>query len=154
MESGRINDPSKHYPGDVVVVTESETGPAVWEKAIEVRDKPVKASDVIVFVAKCAQMGAREAAVLMVSPGQPVLDDAQLRASALQKGIGLTLFYGWEAFTSQALFWAAAPKVLAASEAVERIENRLIAVEASPAAVATWQTLVRVPAQEFGAPIE
>ena len=39
VESGRINDPK------------------VWEKAIEVRDKPVAASDVQIFGNKCVAMG-------------------------------------------------------------------------------------------------
>ena len=143
VESGRINDPSRHYPGDVCVTNEGENGTVVYEKAIEVRDKPVSESDVRVFCGKCLQTGVREAAVLMVSPQQERLNDAALKAGAAQNGLGLTLFYGWAPFVEQVLFWASAPKVLAALEAVERIEVRLIAVEASPQAVARWQALVR-----------
>lgn len=144
VETGRINDPSRHYPGDVCVIGDTESGNVTWEKAIEVRDKPVASSDVHLFCAKCAQSGAREAAILMVAPGQDRLDDASLRAAAERSGIGLTLFYGWEQFVSQALFWASAPKVLAAVEAVERIERRLIGVEASPRSVEMWHALTRV----------
>ena len=36
VESGRINDPSRKYPGDVCV--RSLDDPEVWEKAFEVRD--------------------------------------------------------------------------------------------------------------------
>lgn len=39
VESGRVNDPSRHYPGDVAVRDANDH--AKWEKAIEVRDKPV-----------------------------------------------------------------------------------------------------------------
>ncbi len=143
VESGRINDPSRHYPGDVCVTNEGENGTLIFEKAIEVRDKPVSASDVHVFCGRCLQMGVREAAVLMASPLQPRLDDAVLKGGAAQSGLGLTLFYGWGPFVEQVLFWASAPKVLAAAEAVDRIEARLIAVEASPQAVERWQALVR-----------
>ncbi len=52
VESGRINDPSRKYPGDVCV--RSAADPEQWEKAIEVRDKPVAASDVQIFGKKCA----------------------------------------------------------------------------------------------------
>lgn len=142
--SGRINDPSRHYPGDVVVTNEGNNGTVVIEKAIEVRDKPVSESDVRVFTGRCLTMGVREAAVLMVSPLQELLNDGSLKGNALSSGIGLTLFYGWPRFVEQVLFWASAPKVLATLEVVDRIEARLIAVEASEEAVAKWQALVRV----------
>lgn len=143
VESGRINDPSRHYPGDVCVTNEGKNGVVVYEKAIEVRDKPVSESDVRVFCGRCLEKGVREAAVLMVSAQQARLNDSVLQAGAAQSGLGLTLFYGWGPFVEQVLFWASAPKVLAALEAAERIEVRLIAVEASAQAVERWQALVR-----------
>jgi hypothetical protein len=98
VESGRINDPSRHYPGDVCIRSTSD--PQVWEKAFEVRDKPVSASDVQIFGKKCIDVGVREAAVVMVNEGQQALDRAALEAWAASFGIGLTLFHGWEAFTT------------------------------------------------------
>ena len=139
VESGRINDPSRNYPGDVCVRNEAGD---VWEKAVEVRDKPVKVSDVQIFGKKCVDMGVREAALVMVSPTQPKLDAAVLAKWAADYGIGLTLFYGWETFVEQALFWADAAKPDAAVMAAERIEARPIAVEATPAAVALWNQLL------------
>lgn len=139
VESGRINDPSRRYPGDVCIRSIG----GGWEKAIEVRDKPVKTSDAYIFGKKCVDMGVREAAVVMVSPKQKPLNEDALFAWAADFGIGLTLFYDWPAFVEQALFWAAAPKPVAAVDAVERIEARLIAVEASPKAVSLWQALTR-----------
>lgn len=140
VESGRINDPSRRYPGDVCV--RSADG-GLWEKAVEVRDKPVQNSDVHIFSKKCVDMGVREAVVVMVSSLQQRLDDEALHSWAASFGIGLTLFYGWHTFVEQVLFWAASAKPDAAIAAVELIEKRLIAVEASPKAVALWQALVR-----------
>ena len=65
VESGRVNDPSRKHPGDVCV--HATTDPDQWEKAIEVRDKPVAASDVQIFARKCLGMRAREAAVVMAA---------------------------------------------------------------------------------------
>lgn len=141
VESGRINDPSRKYPGDVCVRMAED--PESWEKAIEVRDKPVSASDVQIFGKKCVDMGVREAAVVMVADTQPPLDVEALSAWASGFGIGLTLFHGWPTVVDQVLFWAELPKPEAVLEAVERIEERLIAVEASPEAVDRWQSLVR-----------
>jgi hypothetical protein len=141
VESGRINDPSRKYPGDVCVRMVEE--PERWEKAIEVRDKPVSATDVQIFGKKCVDMGVREAAVVMVADDQPTLHAKALSTWASGFGIGLTIFHGWPMVVDQILFWAELPKPEAAILAVERIEARLVAVEASPQAVARWQSLVR-----------
>ena len=63
VESGRVNDPSRRHPGDVCV---RAVDADVWEKAFEIRDKPVSMSDVQIFGDKCVSMGAREAAVVAV----------------------------------------------------------------------------------------
>ena len=116
-----------------------------WTKAVEVRDKPVSASDVQIFATRCAELGVREAAVLMASDRQPQLDDAALQRWADEIGIGLTLFYGWRPFVDQALFWAVEAKPEAAGMAVVTIRARLIAVEASPEAVEMWAQLTTPP---------
>jgi hypothetical protein len=139
VESGRINDPSRHYPGDVCI--RREAGLDDWIKAIEVRDKPVTASDVQIFANRCAQLGVREAAVLMVADGQTDINQEALQQWADDLGIGLTLFVGWADFVGQALFWSVDPKPEAAAFAVGTIRARLIAVEASPEAVDFWSTL-------------
>lgn len=141
VESGRINDPSRKYPGDVCVRAADD--PGVWEKAVEVRDKPVSLSDVQIFGKKCIDMGVREAALVMAFERQPQLDEAALARWANGFGIGLTLFHGWEDFIDQALFWSGEPKPAAGSQAVGFIHRRLVSVEASPAAVVLWQTLTR-----------
>lgn len=140
VESGRINDPSRKYPGDVCV--RSADDPDSWEKAIEVRDKPVAVSDVQIFGNKCVAMGVREAALVMVSDRQPALGGPALSLWAEGLGIGLTLFHGWADFVEQALFWAALSKPEAAKAAVGLIHDRLVTVEASPEAVTLWSRLV------------
>lgn len=139
VESGRINDPSRHYPGDVAV-KDSNGG---WEKAVEVRDKPVSESDVYIFARKCLETGVRECAVVLASAIQPRLDEDAIAAWAARSGIGVTLFYGWPMFVDQALFWAAHARVLGVAAAVVNIERRLIGVEASSDAVALWHSLTR-----------
>ncbi|EME5359042.1 restriction endonuclease, SacI family [Pseudomonas aeruginosa] len=139
VESGGIHDPSRNSPGDVCIRDATQLG--VWEKAFEVRDKPVSMSDVQVFGQKCVDMGVREAAVVMVSDRQAQLDEAHLEQWASHFGIGLTLFYGWHSIVDQVLFWSGTPKPEAAILAVELIYNRLIAIETSETGVAMWQGL-------------
>jgi hypothetical protein len=137
VESGRINDPSRKYPGDVCIA-----GAQGWEKAVEVRDKVVRASDVQMFAIKCVSMDVLEAAVLMVAANQPRLDEIELEKWATKHGLSLTLFHGWDSFIDQVLFWSPLPKLIAANMAVERIHARLMGVEASPAAVERWLELL------------
>lgn len=139
VESGRINDPSRKYPGDVCV--RSTGNHEKWDKALEVRDKRVAVPDVQIFASKCISMGVREAAVVMVAEHQPRLGNEALSAWAGERGIGLTLFHGWDDIVEQALFWADLPKVEGATKAAGFIHERLKAVEASPDAVALWDKL-------------
>ena len=138
VESGRINDPSRKYPGDVCIRAAHDEE---WEKSFEVRDKPVAASDVQIFTNKCISMGVREAAVVMVAEGQARLNAEALSAWAAERRMSLTLFHGWGSIVEQALFWAGMPKLDGASAAVASIRERLQAVEASAKAVALWDKL-------------
>ena len=139
VESGRINDPSRKYPGDICL--RSEPNSHGWDKAFEVRDKPVAISDVQIFGKKCVDMRVREAAVVMVNDRQPALDAAKLTQWASGFGLSLSLFHGWPEFVDQVLFWSASPKMEGAKNAVTFIHDRLIAVEASPKSVALWDRM-------------
>lgn len=142
VESGRINDPSRHYPGDVAV----RGAAGGWSKAVEVRDKAVAESDVYIFGRTCLSKGVRQAAILLAAPAQTRLNDLAIATWAASAGLGLTLFYGWPYFVDQVLFWAEAPKPEAVEVAVAAIEARLIAVQASPASVQSWHRLTRTTA--------
>ncbi len=140
VESGRINDPSRRHPGDVCV--RATEGRSRWEKAFEVRDKVVSISDVRLFMRKCSANGVREAVIVAVAGNQPSLDVMDLSRQAGSAGMGLTVFYGWESLTKQTLFWAAGERSTVVRRAVEFIGQRLVGVEASPAALQLWKELV------------
>ena len=139
VESGRINDPSRHYPGDVAVRNMA----GEWDKAVEVRDKEVAESDVYIFGRTCLSKGVREAAIVLASPFQPRLNDLAVATWAANSGLGLTLFYGWPRFVDQVLFWSSMAKPQAVEVAVATIEARLVAVQASSASVLKWHQLTR-----------
>ena len=140
VESRRVNDPSRRYPGDVCV-RRIEDGQQ-WEKAIEVRDKPVSLTDIKIFARRCMEMDVREAAVVAVSDAQPPLDTDGLAHWAADRGIGVTVFCNWESIVEQVLFWSADPKPVTAGRAVEFIHRRLIAIEAKPATIDFWLELI------------
>lgn len=81
--------------------------------------------------------------VYLVAQNQPQLDDAAIADWSACKGLGLTLFYGWGTFVEQVLFWAEIARTDAVAAAVKRIEERLISIEATPAAVSHWTSLTQ-----------
>lgn len=139
--TGRINDPSREYPGDVCI--RSIQDPLVIEKAFEVRDKPVSFEEAQIFGKKCLDLGVREAGLVLVAGTQATIDTFSLSKWASDFGIGVTVFLGWNSFAPQALFWSRLPMTDAVSAAVDRIEARLIEIEASREAVRAWQQLTR-----------
>ena len=143
--AGRVNDPSRRHPGDVCVRSPVD---AEWDKAFEVRDKPVTLTDVQLFALRCLAEDVREAAVVAVDDAQANLDRARLGAWADQLGIGVSVFFGWAEFVEQALFWAGDPKPAAARRAARHVRDRLIEVEVSPEAVVFWSELTARPPAE------
>lgn len=140
VESGRINDPSRNYPGDVNIFDNDEQK---CIKSVEVRDKPVSEADVRIFCLKCIKKEVREIALLMVSVNQTDLDEEQLTEWALERGIGLTLFQGWSSLVAQILYWSEPPKPEAVLEIVSFVDARLRSLEASNNAVNLWSQLTR-----------
>lgn len=145
VESGRVNDPSRNYPGDVAVLAAevAEGFPAVFEKAFEVRDKPVKLSDVALFGRTCRERGVQKAAMLLVSEAQLAVDPDEVVHWSEANGISMTMFVGWAEFVEQCLFWSSASRSAAAAMAVDTIRERLVGVEASVGAVTMWDDLTR-----------
>ena len=138
--SGRINDPSRNHPGDVCVA--SSENPNAWDKAFEVKDKPVNLSDVQIFGKKCLDMGVREAAVVAVAANQMPLDNRTIAEWSRGLGLGVMLIMDWHTMVDQALFWAADASPDGASQAAMFVRERLIAVEVKTETVQLWDKLI------------
>lgn len=147
VESGRINDPSRNYPGDVCVRV--APGKSDIEKSFEVRDKPVSLNDAIIFGKKCADSGVRECAIVMSSSSQARLDEDALGKWSQEAAVRVTLFYGWEEFVQQVLFWASVPSREGVIAAAKYIRERLISVEASGDTVSEWDGFIGSGAEEL-----
>ncbi len=80
-------------------------------------------------------LNVREAAVVMAAASQPKIDAGDW---AEERGIGLTLFYGWNDLARQCFFWSQKPSPDTARGAAEHIHQRLIEVEASEEAIRDW----------------
>lgn len=139
VESGRINDPSRHYPGDICIWANPEREAVV--RAIEVRDKPVRASDVHIFVRRCQTEGVQDCGVLMVAQGQSVLDEVVLTEWADALNINIRLWHGWEPFIREALFWSDTNANEVVKAAAARARTRLIEAEVDVDALRKWDAL-------------
>jgi len=140
--SGRVNDPSRKHPGDVCVL--NIENPEIFDKAMEVRDKPVSESDVRIFGNICLKHGVSDVALLMVSDKQKALNENELISWAHERGIAFRLFYGWNDIISEVLFWGPVPMRPAVENAVAFIEARLAEVEVSKEGYALWGKMFRL----------
>ncbi len=139
VETGRINDPDRNFPGDVAVFRHGGRG-RVREptRVLEVRDKALSPNDLVAFANKAAEFGVARAGVLAVAPNQQPLDADTARAEAAGKGLNLELFVGWSAFVGQLFFWLRGDATDPVRHAHERIYERLLELECSDAAQSIW----------------
>lgn len=132
----RINDPDRHFPGDVGV--RKEAGRDDLAYAIEVRDKKVTENDLLMFGRKLAEKGVRRGAVLAVADNQGEIAPHEAVAWAEQQGVNLVVFLGWDMFVEQAFFWSGKDALELSALAYERVRERLEELEAAPAALVMW----------------
>ena len=139
MIASRVNDPSRRSPGDVNVRKADD--PTKWEKVFEVRDKPIRGSDLYAFAQKAIDAGAIEAGVIAVSPKQQPIDPADAIKWAADRGLVLVVFMGWKTFVEQSLFWNNSSALEEAQLIPKLIFDRLIEIEVSKSATELWRKL-------------
>lgn len=140
VDSGRINDPSRHYPGDVFV---NSPNPQLFSQSFEVRDKPVTQTDVQIFVNKCVQYGKTIPNLVMVSPRQQVLDLTSLTTWALTSyNLYVKFYLGWSGFIygKMSEFCCVPDEYI--SQSVNNIRERLIQVEISVGGMNSFKKLL------------
>jgi len=141
VETGRVNDPDRHLPGDVGIRMTPES--QEWSKILEVRDKPVTTEDLILFAQKSAEAGVREAIVVAVANNQSSLDEDKARKWAKDRGVALTIFFGWEGFISQLLLWSDSPQLQGLKIAAELIYGRIVELEVSEKGAELWANIFK-----------
>ena len=139
VETGRINDPDRNFPGDVAAYTKSTPGKKRRVvRALEVRDKPISESDLVVFASKVARFSVVRGGVLAVAANQQALDIEVARSEAAAEGVNLELFVGWPAFVRQLFFWLRGDAADPVVHAHERIYKRVVELECSVEAQRVW----------------
>lgn len=137
----RVNDPDRRFPGDVEVRDLSAPGHVI--KAFEVRDKQVTEADIFHLLTKCHARGVSRAGIVCVARNQERLDLRSAMEHAHQLGLGLRVYYGWAELLEDALFLSREAPRVTAQRLGNRIFERLIELEVSPAGLEAWRTIVR-----------
>ncbi len=137
VETSRVNDPSRHWPGDV----------AVWEDAevslvAEVKQRPATGTEILQLVERCAAVGIKRAMVATLHPEQPALPVDDLRREAWQRhGVHLSIFERADDVISNALTWTAVPLDEALTSLPQLIAQRLEELEVSREGMGEWAAL-------------
>jgi hypothetical protein len=134
----KINDPSRDYPGDVQAYSDD-----VPFLAVEVRGKPVPATELDAFITACAEAGITRVGLLVDSPGHQPIDRSRLQSQFLSAGsVHLSLYESVTDLIEAALEWTDEPQDHAVSRFATRALARLEEVEVSDSALVGWQRLI------------
>ncbi|MBN8472943.1 restriction endonuclease, SacI family [Corallococcus exiguus] len=154
---GKVFDPSRHFPGDVVVRGEplqATAGPFLELRddraqdndtpahslCYEVRDKPVTANDLYHFTHRAMDHGVKRVVMLAVAHQHPLGEEQNdAIAWAAERGVRLYVYLDWERFVRDTMFRAQEGATPGA--AYRAIFQRLSDLEVSPQGVNLWESL-------------
>ncbi|MFG3681817.1 restriction endonuclease, SacI family [Micromonospora chalcea] len=103
VETGKINDPSRHWPGDVHVFHAAEKVPIV---AIEVKQREVTEGEVWAFARRCATQGIKNVMYVALSPRQRGLQELSASDFARELDCVFTWICGVEELVFHAFAWS------------------------------------------------
>lgn len=133
----RINDPSRHYPGDVQAFA---LGRPVL--AAEVRAKPMSISEVMRFSRSIADAGISRGMVVAMAPSQSPLPRSEVRTQALREhGVFISVVESAEELLLGALAWSSRPLGSLLEGFPELMARRLEEIEVAPASTRRWAEL-------------
>lgn len=140
VASRRLNDPSRDLPGDVHAF--SDDAPIL---AVEVRGKPVLATEVDAFIETCADKDIGRAVVFVDAPLHVPIDRESLDSHALRLGaVQLTLLESATDMLHIALAWADMPVALAAKRFGDLMLEELRAIEVKASTLEEWVRAVSI----------
>lgn len=143
VRMGKVNDPSRHAPGDVHVFA---AGRCVI--AIEVRAKVVRQTEVLQFAAASSRAGIPQCVVVALAPGQKTIDAAAVWTRAWEEyGIVAGFVIGIRQLLGEALCWSQRSMEEAVHVFYSSALRRLFAIEAAEETTEAWISLFG-PARE------
>lgn len=144
VRTRRINDPSRHWPGDVVVFSiETIT------LASEVKQRPATDTEILQFVEGLGRRGVERALVVALDPKQPSLAIEDLRQVAWDRHqVHLMVFEDPRELLLAALTWSADSLRLTLSRFPSLVARRLEELEVSAGGIAEWSAIFETPEVE------
>lgn len=136
VDVGRIHDPDRHFAGDVGLRHLAED--SSWDRAFEVRAKPVSEPDLYHLVQKAIDNNISKFGVLAASPKQKDIDTTAVCAWAMERGVMLVLYVGWDRMIEDCIFWSSLSPSEAIAFATEAIFKRATELEVSGAGLELW----------------
>lgn len=139
VRTTRVYDPSRHWPGDVVVYEED-----TLTLAVEVKQRPATESEIVQFAERCMQMGVHRAVAAILDPNQLPVEIDELREEAWRRhGVHLSILVGATDLLHVALTWTSKPLQEALADLPQRIASRLEELEVSAEGQAAWVALFK-----------
>jgi SacI restriction endonuclease len=138
VRMGRVNDPSRRFPGDVQVL-----GGAQVVLAAEARQKLVYPDDVAAFARAAGEAGVANAVMVALHPDQEELDRDRLsRLCEERYGVLMSVIDSVDEFLRQGLMWSGARIDAVLSEFPDLYGQRLEEIEVGQGTVARWRAVL------------
>ena len=139
VETTRVYDPSRHWPGDVVALTEDTI-----TLAVEVKQRPASDTELLQFAERCGQMGVHRAIAATLDPDQSPLYVDELRQEAWRRhGVHLSILEDASDLVHAALTWTSKQLSEALADLPQLMATRLEEVEVSPEGLDAWAALFK-----------
>ena len=140
IECGVINDPSRHWPGDVHAFADDneDTSPLL---AVEVRQKTVSDADLDIFARRVRDKGLVKAMVAALSKTQATIPNTTTQLLLERYGVLVVVYDNAEDYLRAAATWSGRPLEHWAREFPARMSNFLNLLDASPEGQKQWADL-------------
>ena len=137
VRTRRVNDPSRHFPGDVQAFVKN-----LPVLAIEVRDKPMAPTEVVQFGSALGRFAVARGLVAALSSGQRPLERDALRAQIWdEQGVLMLFAESIDELLLSALTWCTKPLARVLSDLPNMVAERLRELEVKPATLQLWRQL-------------
>ena len=135
-----VNDPSRHFPGDVQVL--DPVGRAIV--SAEVRAKPVPRTEIEQFARALAESGITRGIVVALAANQPALPITELMEQvARERGVLLTITTSVDGLLFAAFAWSPKPLPEVLADFPRKVSERLRGIDVEATTVRRWEELVQ-----------
>lgn len=137
VECGRVNDPDRKFPNDVVVTNSRDE----FVFSLEVRDKRMSRGDSLRAVIKSAECNVPSVGIVAVKDQGDSPDVSDAEKEARKTGVQLHVYVGFPQLVSDAALWSGQKPSDYIAEALSSTLVRLEQLEVSGEAIEQWAAI-------------